>query len=232
MSQLKRDNKHLLEDYNKNMNTINTMTKEIEAYADNETKMKRQVYEAERDVKILNKQVSQMNARINGFVIPDDVEDPVINIDVDNDDDDIKPEVNTIDTNDTTNDKIKKPKGFQSLASKIKAEEDEKRWAAKQKEANDLAVADRIRELDKSAKDTVTGILTSEGPLGLIQLINDNLKLEHMVWRASRTLREIAAKDDSIRNECVTSSLDETLVKALKIYPNSSVLQVSSSTTS
>lgn len=47
-----------------------------------------------------------------------------------------------------------------------------------------------------------------------------------MVWRTARSLREVAAKDDSIRNECVSSVLDETLVKALKIYPNSSVLQV------
>ena len=49
----------------------------------------------------------------------------------------IQPEVIS---NDTNTEKLKKPKGFQSLAAKIKAEEEEKKWAAKQKEANDLAI--------------------------------------------------------------------------------------------
>jgi len=141
----------------------------------------------------LNKQVNQLNARINGFVVPDEVEDPVVNIDIGNDNDDdvkIQPEVIS---NDTNTEKLKKPKGFQSLAAKIKAEEEEKRWAAKQKEANELAIgnrihtntintilmimlADRIRELDKKAKETVATTLSEVGPLGnIIILTNTNV---------------------------------------------------------
>ena len=205
MAQLKRDNKHLLEDISDRKTQMNIMTKEIETYADNETKMKRTVFEAERDVKLLNKQVSQLNARLNGFAVADDVIEPEVNIDIKDDDDDNtndndndnrqQPEntdINTINnnnnsnTNNNTNSNSKsptnrKPKGFQSLASQIKAEEDEKKWAVKQKEANDLALADHIRELDNSAKEKVTATLASLGPVGLVSLINDNLKLEHMV---------------------------------------------------
>jgi len=54
----------------------------------------------------------------------------------------IQPEVIS---NDTNTEKLKKPKGFQSLAAKIKAEEEEKRWAAKQKEANELAIGNRTQ---------------------------------------------------------------------------------------
>lgn len=140
----------------------------------------------------MNKQVNQLNARINGFVVPDEVEDPVVNIDIGNDNDDVNIQPEVI-INDTNTEKLKKPKGFQSLAAKIKAEEEEKRWAAKQKEANELAIgnrkytntintilmimlADRIRELDKKAKETVAMTLSEVGPLGnIIILTNTNV---------------------------------------------------------
>ncbi len=107
---------------------------------------------------------------------------------------------------------------------------DEERKESSNKEEDEInkymnETDEEKHKADKTAKLMVSHSLDRGGHLELTKTLTENYSNYHVVWRASRSLRDIIIKDDEAKSQCLMKGLDEVLIASMKNNMFSSIAQ-------